>query len=139
MLFVQSLHMLLAFFLTLWMELQGLIPDHSLEKLFGWLKVVPAPVEWLLAFRLHLFVVQPFKVWVLQALLDRVPLLWIEYQHFTKEIQGDRVRLWIEAGPALFISFGQLSDVFTCQVVANECHVFVSWGAEDSNGSFDLV
>lgn len=113
MFFVQSLHVLLAFFLALWVELQRLIPHHSLQKLFSWLEVVPAPVEWLLAFWLHLFVVQPFEVWVLEALLDCVPLFWIEYQHFTEEIQSNWVRLWIEAGPALFISFRQLTDIFT--------------------------
>jgi hypothetical protein len=120
-------------------ELQGLIPDHSLQALFGWLEVVPAPVKWFIAFRLDLFVVQSFKVWVLQALLHYVPLFWVEYQHFTQEIQGNRVCLWIEASPTLFISFGQLSNVFTSQIVSNECHVFVGWSTKHSNCSFDLV
>jgi len=74
-----------------------------------------------------------------QALLHYVPLFWVEYQHFTQEIQGNRVCLWIEASPALFISFGQLSNVFTSQVISNESHVFVGWSTEHGNRSFDLI
>jgi len=80
-----------------------------------------------------------FEVWVLQALLHYVPLFWVEYQHFTQQIQGNRICLWIEASPTLLISFGQLSNVFTSQVVSNESHIFVGWGTQYSNRSFDLV
>jgi len=129
----------LVFFLALWVELQGFIPDHSLETLFSGLEIVPAPVKWLIAFWFDLFVVESFKVWVLQALLHYVPLFRVEYQHFTQEIQCNRVCLWIETSPTLFISLRQLSNVFTSQIVTDECHIFVGWGTKHSNRSFDLV
>jgi hypothetical protein len=69
---------------TLGMELKRLVPHHLLKYLLRRLKVVPAPVERFLAFRLYLFVVQTLEVWMLQALLHRIALFWVKDQHFAE-------------------------------------------------------
>ena len=65
------------------MELKRLVPNHLLQHVLGRFKVVPGPVEWLLAFGLNFFVVEAFEVWVLKALLHSVSLLGVEYQHLS--------------------------------------------------------
>ena len=77
------------------MELERFVPHHLLKYFFGWLEVVPAPVEWLFALRLHLLIVQALKVRMLQALLHSVALFRVEDQHFTEQIECDRISLWI--------------------------------------------
>jgi len=46
-------------------ELQRLVPHHVLKQFFGWLEIVPGPVEGVFAFWLCLFVVEALEVGVL--------------------------------------------------------------------------
>ena len=67
--------------LVLRVELERFFPYHVLEAFFGWLEVVPGPVEGLVALGLSFFVVESLEVWVLQTLFYSVALFWIKYQH----------------------------------------------------------
>jgi hypothetical protein len=58
-----------------------------LKFLFGWLEVVPRPVEDLLADRLLLLVVQVLEIRVLQAVIHRVPTIWVESDHLRQDVK----------------------------------------------------
>lgn len=77
------------------MELERFVPHHLLKYFFGWLEVVPAPIEWLIAFRLYLLIVQALEIRMLQTLLDSVALFRVKDQHFTEQIECYRISLWI--------------------------------------------
>jgi len=95
---------LLALLFALGVELEGLFPHHGLEELLGRLEVVPGPVEGILALGLSLLVVQAFEVGVLETLFDGVPFLWVEYQHFTQQVERHGVGLGVQARPTLLVA-----------------------------------
>lgn len=121
------------------MEFERFVPDHLLEDFFGWLEVVPAPIEGLFAFGLYLFVVQAFEVRVLQALFYCVPLFGIEDEHLAQQVQSHWVSFRVKTGPTLLISFWQFSNVFSREVVPNKCHVFVRRRSQNSDCSLNLI
>lgn len=74
-----------------------------------------------------------------QALLHRVSLLRIEYQHFAKEIQGYRIGLWVQGSPALFVALWKFANILPGQIVADKSHIFMCGCSQNRNRSFDLV
>lgn len=82
---------------------------------------------------------QSLEIWMFKTLLDRISFFRVENKHFAQEVEGDGVCFWIKTGPTLFISLWQFSNVFSGQIISNECHIFMGRRAEYRNCSFDLI
>lgn len=94
----------MRFFLAFGVEFKRFFPNHCLEKFLSWLKIIPGPVKWIVALWLGFLIVKTFKVWMFQTLLHCVPLLRVEYQHFSKKIQSHWVSFGVKTGPTLLVT-----------------------------------
>jgi hypothetical protein len=121
------------------MEFKRFVPDHCLQQLFCWLKIIPCPIKRIFALWLRFLIMQSLEVWVLQALFYGVSFFRIKNKHLSKQIQGHRVGFWVKRCPGLLVSFWQLSNVFPCQVVSNKCHIFMSRCSEHCDSPLDLI
>lgn len=86
--------------------------NHCLKQFFSRLEVVPAPVKRLLANRLLVLFMQTFKIWMCQTLLNSVPFVRVESQHFGQQICSRGLNGGEKFVPALFGPFGKGLDVF---------------------------
>jgi hypothetical protein len=121
--------------------LERLVPDHVLQLVLRGLEVVPSPVEGLLALVVDEVDVheQFFEVGVLEAVFDRVALLWVEHEHLLQQAVSIWVGLGEDLAHSLLVAFGQLADVLASQVVADERHVVRGGCAQNRDSSLDLV
>ena len=76
---------------------------------------------------------------MLQAILDRVPLLRIENQHLLKQAMGIWVGLREDLFHRLFVSLRKFANVAPGQIVTDEAHVVGGGRAENRNRALDLV
>jgi hypothetical protein len=60
-------------------KLEGLLIHHLLQNFLSRLKIVPGPIERLLALGLGFLIVETLEVGMVKALLDCVTFLWVEY------------------------------------------------------------
>jgi hypothetical protein len=74
-----------------------------------------------------------------QGLFNSISFLWVEYQHFTQKIKRYGIRLGVETLPALLVPFRQFPNIFSCKIVTDKGHIFLSWCSQNSDGSLDLV
>ncbi len=129
----------LIFIFLVRVKFKGLLVDHLLQNFFCWLKVIPGPIKRLLTLWLGLFIVQPLKIGMLQALLNCVALLRVENKHLAQQVQSNWVSFGIERAPALFVAFGQFSDIFASKIISNESHILTRGCTEHCYSPLDLV
>ena len=104
------------------MEVKGLVPDHLLQELLRRLEVIPRPVERRGALVVRKFNIdeQLFEVWMLEAVLDGVPLLRIEDEHLLKETVSVGVCLREDLFHCLLVSLRKFPDVLPGKIVTNK-------------------
>lgn len=74
-----------------------------------------------------------------QAVLDSVPLFWVENQHLLQQAVSVRIGLGEDFLHGLLVSLWQLADVLSSQVIADKAHVVAIWRAQDSNRALNLI
>jgi hypothetical protein len=75
-------------------KLEGLLVYHLLQDFLSRLEIIPSPIKRLFALWLSFLIMESFKVWVLEALLDCVALLGVEDQHLAQKVKGN----WVSFG-----------------------------------------
>jgi len=73
---------------------QTLLVNHVLKQFFRWLEIIPSPIEHLFTNRLLLFIMQSIEIRMSQTLLDCIAFIWIESQHFRKQIRSCWLYIW---------------------------------------------
>jgi len=76
------------------MVLKTFIVYHILQYFFRWFKVVPRPIKGLFTNWFSCFVVKSFKIRVSKTLFYVKSFYRAEMQHFSKEIESDRITFW---------------------------------------------
>ena len=84
---------------------------HVLKDLFGRLEAIPAPIKGFFADDLLLFVMETIKVRVSKTLFNSITLIWIESQHFRKEISSSRFDVREKFLPVLLWPFGKRLNI----------------------------
>ena len=76
---------------------------------------------------------------MLQTVLYRVSLLWVEHQHLLQQTVRVWICFWEDLLQVLLIALWQFSNIFAGKIIADERHIIVGWGAQDSDSTLDLV
>ena len=97
---------------------QALLIYHILKPFLGGFEVVPPPVKGLLADDFLLFVVQAIEVRMGQALLDSVPFIRVEGEHFREKVGRCGFDVWEEFLPVLLGPFRERFDILDCILVS---------------------
>jgi hypothetical protein len=63
---------------------------HVLKDLFGRLKAIPAPIKGFFADDFLLLVMKSIKVRMGKTFFNSITLIWIESQHFRKQVSCSR-------------------------------------------------
>jgi hypothetical protein len=121
------------------MIFKGLVIHKSLDFLLSRLKCIKGPVEFHLARRFVLGVVEVFEVGMRQALLGVESFVRIEHEHLVEEVERERVGFWVESCPWDFLPPRERANVTLGARVLYKINVIRTRHTKYRDNSLNLV